>query len=105
MAAEGAKYRLIKLLHERIVMLDGATGTMIQKCSLSDSDFGGKRGNNDILNITRPDIVEAVHRQYIEAGADIIETNTFSGNVISQAEYGCQSSVYDIHYKGALIAN
>ena len=104
MAAEGAKYRLIKLLHERIVMLDGATGTMIQKCSLSDSDFGGKRGNNDILNITRPDIVEAVHRQYIEAGADIIETNTFSGNVISQAEYGCQSSVYDINYKGALIA-
>lgn len=104
MAAEGAKYRLVKLLHERIVMLDGATGTMIQKCNLADSDFGGKKGNNDILNITRPDIVEAVHRQYIEAGADIIETNTFSGNAISQAEYGCQSSVYDINYKGALIA-
>ena len=85
-------------------MLDGATGTMIQKCNLADSDFGGKKGNNDILNITRPDIVEAVHRQYIEAGADIIETNTFSGNAISQAEYGCQSSVYDINYKGALIA-
>ena len=83
MAAEGAKYRLVKLLHERIVMLDGATGTMIQKCNLADSDFGGKKGNNDILNITRPDIVEAVHRQYIEAGADIIETNTFSGNAIS----------------------
>lgn len=99
-----SKERLLALMRERILILDGATGTMIQKCNLPASDYNGGKGNNDILNITRPDIIESIHLKYIEAGADIIETNTFSGNAISQAEYGCQASVYDINYNGALIA-
>lgn len=99
-----SKERLLELMRRRILILDGATGTMIQRYTLPDSDFNGDKGNNDILNITRPDIIASIHREYIEAGADIIETNTFSGNVISQAEYECRDSVYEINYRGALIA-
>ena len=83
------KRDVLQRLKEKILILDGAMGTMLQRENLSSEDFKGGAGNNDILNITRPDIIEKIHREYIEAGADIIETNTFSSNSISQQEYGC----------------
>ena len=87
---------LNELARKRIVILDGALGTMVQSYALSEDDFRGERfrestvelkGNNDLLNITRPDVVSDIHRRYLEAGADIIETNTFSSQRISQADY------------------
>lgn len=98
------KCDFIKRMRERILILDGAMGTSIQKYGLSPDDFLGGKGNNDILNLTREDVIERIHREYIEAGADIIETNTFSGNVISQRDYGQQEKVYEINLKGAQIA-
>lgn len=89
-------------LQKEVLFLDGAMGTMIQKYKLEEKDFRGTtflthpkdlRGNNDLLNITRPDIIEEIHIQYLEAGADIIETNTFSGTTIAQADYDLQASV------------
>lgn len=94
----------IKATQGRILILDGAMGTSIQKYNLAPDDFYGGKGNNDILNLTREDVVESVHRKFVEAGADIIETNTFSGNAISQADYGQQNKVYEINLKGAQIA-
>ncbi len=88
----------------KILILDGAMGTSIQQYNLSPDDFLGGKGNNDILNLTREDVVESVHRKFVEAGADIIETNTFSGNAISQEDYGEQERVYEINFKGAQIA-
>lgn len=88
-------------------------GTMIQRYKLSEEDFRGTRykdhahplkGNNDLLSITRPDIIKAIHLEYLDAGADIIETNTFSGTTISQADYSLESSVYDINFYSAKIA-
>lgn len=87
-------------LKNRILVLDGAMGTMIQQYGLTEEDFRGVRfkehevllkGNNDILTLTRPDVVVGIHEKYLQAGADIIETNTFNANVISQAEYGCEA--------------
>ncbi|MCX7638714.1 MAG: homocysteine S-methyltransferase family protein, partial [Cyclobacteriaceae bacterium] len=87
---------LEQLLKQRILVLDGAMGTMIQRYQLSEKDFRGDRfvnhsvllkGNNDLLSITRPDIISSIHEQYLEAGADIIETNTFSSTRIAQADY------------------
>src|SRR5215813_6922147 len=87
---------LRKLLRERIVIIDGAMGTMIQRYKLEESAYRGDRfrgwkkdlkGNNDLLNVTRPEIIEEIHRQYLEAGADIIETNTFNSQAISLADY------------------
>lgn len=101
------------ILSERILVLDGAMGTMIQRHTLEEEDFRGERfkdhtmplkGNNDLLVITRPDIIKDIHRQYFEAGADIVETNTFSGTTIAQADYGLEDAVYDINYQGAKIA-
>jgi 5-methyltetrahydrofolate--homocysteine methyltransferase len=101
------------ILRERILVLDGAMGTMIQRYKLEESDFRGDRfkthphplkGNNDILSITRPDIIKAIHREYLEAGADILETNTFSGTTIAQADYHLEDAVYDINYYSAKIA-
>ena len=100
-------------LTERILVLDGAMGTMIQTFKPEEKDFKGEKfaehpvllkGNNDVLNITRPDIIRNIHAQYLEAGADIIETNTFSANIVSQREYGLESYVYDIAFAGAKIA-
>lgn len=100
-------------LDRRLLVLDGATGTLIQQRGLQAADYHGKRfkdwktnlaGNNDILNITRPDVVADIHRLYIEAGADIITTNTFSSNRISQADYGCEGLVAEMARKGAEIA-
>ncbi|TGL61905.1 methionine synthase [Leptospira ognonensis] len=97
---------LVDLLQKKILILDGAMGTMIQRHSLQEADFRGERfkdwtlsvkGNNDMLAITRPDIIESVHLEYLESGADIIETNTFSSNSISQADYKMESAVRDLN--------
>jgi 5-methyltetrahydrofolate--homocysteine methyltransferase len=102
--------RLHKLLNERIVIIDGAMGTMIQTYKLDEAAFRGKRfadwpgdikGNNDVLNITRPDVIEAIHRQYLEAGADIIETNTFNAQAISLADYKMEALAYELSRAGA----
>lgn len=104
LAAEAAK---------RILVLDGAMGTMIQRLKLTEADFRGERfkdwprdlkGNNDLLILTRPDAVEAIHRQYFEAGADIVETNTFSSTSIAQADYGMEALAYELNFEGARIA-
>jgi 5-methyltetrahydrofolate--homocysteine methyltransferase len=101
------------ILKERILIIDGAMGTMIQRYTLEEEDFRGNRfkdhkhplkGNNDVLSITRPDIIKAIHEQYLEAGADILETNTFSGTTIAQADYHLQDAVYDINFQSAKIA-
>lgn len=102
-----------KQLQNRILVLDGAMGTMIQRYSLTEEDFRGDRfkdwehlvkGNNDLLSITRPDIIEAIHKEYLEAGADIVETNTFSGTTIAMADYGMEELVYELNYESAKIA-
>jgi 5-methyltetrahydrofolate--homocysteine methyltransferase len=100
-------------LQERILVLDGAMGTMIQKHTLEEADFRGQRfkdhphplkGNNDLLSLTRPDIIKNIHREYLEAGADIIETNTFSGTTIAMADYHLEAVVYELNYESARIA-
>ncbi len=102
-----------EVLKERILVLDGAMGTMIQRYKLEEDDFRGERfkdhahplkGNNDLLAITRPDVLKAIHLQYLEAGADIIETNTFSGTTVAQADYHLEDAVYDINFLSAKIA-
>jgi 5-methyltetrahydrofolate--homocysteine methyltransferase len=100
-------------LEKRILIIDGAMGTMIQRYQLSEEDFRGERfknhpcdvkGNNDLLNITRPDIIKAIHLEYLKAGADIIETNTFSTQRISMADYQMEAISYELSYEGAKIA-
>lgn len=101
------------ILKKRILILDGAMGTMIQRYALEEADFRKGwfenhhkplKGNNDLLSLTRPEIIREIHRAYFEAGADIAETNTFSGTTIAQADYDLESAVYDINYHGAKIA-
>ena len=101
-----------QLLRERILVLDGGLGTMIQRFKLTEQDYRGERfadfpgqlkGNNDLLNITRPDVLRDIHTQYMEAGADIVTTNTFNANVISMADYGTQSYVGEINRAGACL--
>jgi 5-methyltetrahydrofolate--homocysteine methyltransferase len=98
---------------KRILVLDGAMGTMIQRYKLQDEDYRGDRfkdwahdvkGNNDLLNLTRPDVIKAIHKQYFEAGADIIETNTFSGTTVAMADYSMEELVYEINFEGAKLA-
>ena len=100
-------------LGDKILILDGATGTMIQRFGLGEADYSSGpfagmpkelAGNNECLNLTRPDVIKAIHKEYIAAGADIIETNTFSANRISQAEYGCEGFASRMAYEGARIA-
>ena len=100
-------------IKERILILDGAMGTMIQGYKLTEMDFRGNlellqmlnyQGNNDMLNLTRPDIIEDIHRRYLKAGADIISTNTFSAQRISQADYHMEDFSYDIALQGAKLA-
>ncbi len=102
-----------EILRKRILVLDGAMGTMIQRYSLDENDFRGERfknhpyplkGNNDLLSLTRPDIIEQIHREYLLAGADIIETNTFSATTIAQADYHLEDAVYDLNFESARIA-
>jgi 5-methyltetrahydrofolate--homocysteine methyltransferase len=99
-----------KLLDERILLLDGAMGTMIQRHKLEETDFRGERfanhpsplkGNNDLLSLTRPDIISDIHEQYLKAGADIIETNTFNSNRISQADYGLDDICFELNEQSA----
>ena len=102
-----------EILAERILVLDGAMGTMIQRYNLSEQDFRGERfknhecdlkGNNDLLSITCPDIIKAIHKEYLDSGADIIETNTFSGTSIAQADYSLDSLVYELNFQSAKLA-
>ncbi|MGB1041389.1 MAG: homocysteine S-methyltransferase family protein [Flavobacteriales bacterium] len=100
-------------LKKRILVLDGAMGTMIQQYKLEEEDFrkgwfeghdSPLKGNNDLLSLTRPEIIKTIHGKYYEAGADIVETNTFSGTTIAQEDYNTQDKVYEINYHSAKIA-
>ncbi len=108
-----AGLRLLDLLGKRILFLDGAMGTMIQQRKLEEVDFRGDRfmdhggdlkGNNDLLSLTRPDVIEEIHRSFLEAGTDIIETNTFSATTIAQADYGLEDQVHAINLESAQLA-
>ena len=105
--------RLYKALSERILVLDGAMGTMLQRYKFTEEDYRGERfknweyplkGNNDLLSLTQPQAIEEVHRKYLEAGADIIETNTFSGTTIAMADYHMEDLVYELNFESAKIA-
>ena len=104
---------LLSSLSKRIVFMDGAMGTMIQQHKLEEADFRGDRfkdhakdlkGNNDLLSLTRPDIIKDIHLEYLRAGADIIETNTFSGTKVAQKDYDLESAVHDINFESAKLA-
>jgi len=104
---------LQEITKERILLIDGAMGTMLQAYKLEEADFRGDRfkdhpsdlkGNNDLLSLTRPDVVEAIHTAYLEVGADLIETNTFNANAISQSDYATEDLVYEINLESAKIA-
>lgn len=105
--------KLYKALSERILVLDGAMGTMLQRYKFTEEDYRGERfrtwehplkGNNDLLSLTQPQAIEEVHRKYLEAGADIIETNTFSGTTIAMADYHMEDLVYELNFESAKIA-
>src|SRR6266508_1363867 len=102
-----------RALQSRILILDGAMGTMIQRHKLTEADFRGERfkdhpkdlrGNNDLLILTRPDVISEIHGQYLAAGADIIESNTFSGTTVAQADYLLEHVVYELNVEGARLA-
>ena len=101
------------LIRQKILVLDGAMGTMIQQYQLEEKDFTGSqfvghshdlKGNNDILSLTRPDVIQKIHEAYLEAGADIIETNTFNGTAISQEDYGTETFTYEMNAAAARLA-
>lgn len=107
------KEQIEKILKERILVLDGAMGTMIQAYQFGEEDYRGERfrdyeillkGNNDLLTLTQPDAIKEIHRKYLEAGADIIETNTFSGTTIAMADYAMEDLVYELNYESARLA-
>jgi 5-methyltetrahydrofolate--homocysteine methyltransferase len=109
-AAKNRADALLRLLRERIVILDGAMGTMIQTYRLDEAAYRGERfkdwprdikGNNDLLSLTRPQVIQEIHRQYLQAGADIIETNTFNSTSISMADYGMESLAHELNAAGA----
>src|SRR6266571_339047 len=102
--------RLPEILAQRIVILDGAMGTMIQRYKLTEADFRGERfkdhpkdlkGNNDLLQLTRPDVIREIHEQYLAAGADIIETNTFGSTRIAQADYRMEELAHEMNVASA----
>jgi 5-methyltetrahydrofolate--homocysteine methyltransferase len=106
-------YNIKEILKERILIIDGAMGTMIQRHKLEEADYRGERfkdwpkdvkGNNDLLSITQPEIIIGIHKQYLDAGADIIETNTFSSTTIAQADYDMQSLAYEMNVASAKCA-
>ena len=99
---------ITELLKQRILIIDGAMGTMIQAHKLQEADYRGKefaghsrelKGCNDLLSITQPAIIEGIHRKYLEAGADIVETNTFNSTAISMADYGMEELVYELNHE------
>lgn len=105
--------KIHEAIKERILVLDGAMGTMLQRYKFEEEDFRGERfkdfphplkGNNDLLSLTQPEAVKSVHRAYFEAGADIVETNTFSGTTIGMADYHMEDLVYELNYQSAKIA-
>jgi 5-methyltetrahydrofolate--homocysteine methyltransferase len=109
----GVEALLREALDTRVLVLDGAMGTMIQRHALGEADFRGDRfrdhpkdvrGNSDLLVLTRPDVIGAIHREYLDAGADIIETNTFTSTAIAQADYGLESLAYELNAAGARLA-
>ena len=113
MNPNNTKAQLENLLAKRILILDGAMGTMIQQYDLDEAGFKGEifkshpiplKGNNDILSLTQPQIIEEIHTKYLEAGADIIETNTFNANAISLADYKLESKAYKLNLSSAKIA-
>ncbi|HPB05256.1 MAG TPA: homocysteine S-methyltransferase family protein, partial [Prolixibacteraceae bacterium] len=102
-----------KELEKRVLVLDGAMGSLIQTYKLTEADYRGEqfknapkdqKGNNDLLSITRPDVIKEIHAQYFEAGADIVETNTFNSTTISMADYGMEDQVYNINVAAAKLA-
>ncbi|HEY6160703.1 MAG TPA: homocysteine S-methyltransferase family protein, partial [Bacteroidia bacterium] len=102
-----------KILEQRVLVIDGAMGTMIQRYKLEEKDFRGGRfkdwpsdlkGNNDLLSITQPKIIEAIHKEYLKAGADIIETNTFSATSVAMADYKMETLAYEMNLESAKIA-
>lgn len=104
---------IYQAIQQRILVLDGAMGTMLQRYNFSEEDFRGARfkdyptslkGNNDLLSLTQPQAIAEVHRKYFEAGADIVETNTFSGTTIGMADYNMEEFVYELNYESAKIA-
>ncbi|WP_159021752.1 homocysteine S-methyltransferase family protein [Formosa sp. L2A11] len=104
---------IYKAIQQRILVLDGAMGTMLQRYNFSEADFRGERfkdypsplkGNNDLLSLTQPQAIADTHRKYFEAGADIVETNTFSGTTIAMADYNMQDLVYELNFESAKIA-
>jgi 5-methyltetrahydrofolate--homocysteine methyltransferase len=107
------RLELKKAMQDRILVIDGAMGSMLQTYQLSEADFRGSRfanwpsdvkGNNDLLSITQPSIIQEIHTKYLDAGADLIETNTFSAQVISMADYGMQELAYELNYASAQCA-
>lgn len=113
MKKESSEIRLRKAVQERILVLDGAMGTMIQQYNLTEKDYRSERfadfhldvqGNNDLLSITQPQIIEAIHKAYLDAGSDIIETNTFSSTTIAQADYEMESLAYEMNFESAKVA-
>lgn len=104
---------LREILSRRIAVLDGAMGTMVQRHALDEADFRGTRfadhpcdvkGNNDLLSLTQPDLIAGIHQAYLEAGADIIETNTFNANAISMTDYQLEDVAYELNLAGATVA-
>ena len=113
MPADASLHPLEQLLQERIVILDGAMGTTIQQYRLDEAAYRGERfadhpsdlkGNNDLLCLTRPQVVEEVHTAYLQAGADLIETNTFNATTLSQADYGLEALAYELNVTAAAVA-
>jgi 5-methyltetrahydrofolate--homocysteine methyltransferase len=111
--ANTTREQLERLMAQRILLLDGAMGTMIQRRQLTEADFRGDRfashthdlrGDNDLLVLTRPDVIADIHHQYLAAGADLIETNTFNSTWVSQADYGLESIVYELNFEAAKLA-
>ncbi|WPY98085.1 homocysteine S-methyltransferase family protein [Christiangramia sp. OXR-203] len=105
--------KIEELLSQKILILDGAMGTMLQEYKFSEEDFRGKRfadwpislkGNNDLLSLTQPEAIATIHRKYFDAGADIVETNTFSGTTIAMADYQMEEFVYELNFESARIA-
>ena len=108
-----ATAELTAAMRDRVLVMDGAMGTMLQRYELTEADYRGDRfadwprdvrGNSDVLSLTRPDVVRAIHREYLEAGADVVETNTFSAQRISQADYGMEELAYELNLESARLA-
>src|SRR5437763_6234635 len=95
---------LLDALEARVVVADGAMGTALQAHDLSADDFGGLEGCNEILNVTRPEVVRGIHRGYLLAGADAVETNTFGANLANLAEYGIEDRIFELSEAGARLA-